>query len=86
VSPDPSRPPKTARKYDEEKGEYLQREFTDLATAVSDLTTKLIESDESLTVSTTKPLGTSEEIRMPVLMVLIPPLENRNIASEYHRM
>lgn len=54
--------------------------------SVSDLTTKLIESDESLTVSTTNPLGTSEEIRMPVLMVLIPPLENRNIASEYHRM
>ena len=43
----------------------------------SDLTTKIIESDESLTVSTTNPLGTSEEIRMPVFMVLIPPLENR---------
>jgi hypothetical protein len=54
--------------------------------SVSDLTTNLIESDESLTVSTTNPLGTSEEIRMPVLMVLIPPLENRNIAGEYHRM
>ncbi len=53
---------------------------------LSDLTTKLIESDESLTVSTTNPLGTSEEIRMPVLMVLIPPLENRKLASEYHRM
>jgi hypothetical protein len=52
----------------------------------SDLTTKIIESHESLTVSITKPLGTSEEIRMPVLMVLIPPLENRKLASEYHRM
>jgi hypothetical protein len=56
------------------------------AMSVSDLTTKLIESDESLTVSTTKPLGTSEEIRKPVLMALIPPLENRNIASEYHQI
>jgi hypothetical protein len=52
----------------------------------SDLTTKIIESDESLTVSTTNSRGTSEEMRMPVLMVLIPPLENRKLASECHRI
>jgi hypothetical protein len=33
-----------------------------------------IESDESLTLSITKPLGTSDEIRMPARMVLIPPV------------
>ena len=57
-----------------------------LGRAAFDLTAKIIESDESLTLSTTKPLGTSEEIRMPVLMALIPPLENRKLASEFHQM
>ena len=47
------------------------------AVPLFDLTAKIIESHESLTVSTTKPLGTSEEIRMPVFMALILPLENR---------
>ena len=56
------------------------------ATSALDLTTKIIESTESLTVSTTNPLGTREEIRMPVLMALIPPLENRELTSQYHRM
>jgi hypothetical protein len=39
-----------------------------------DLAAKIIESHESLTVSTTKPLGTREEIQMPVFMALILPL------------
>ncbi len=42
-----------------------------------DLAAKIIKSHESLTVSTTKPRGTSEEIWMPVFMALILPLENR---------
>ena len=42
-----------------------------------DLADKIIESHELLTVSTTKPLGTSEEIQMPVFMAMIFPLENR---------
>ena len=41
-----------------------------------DLAAKIIESQESLTVSTTKPLGTGDEIQMPVFMALFP-LENR---------
>jgi hypothetical protein len=52
----------------------------------SDLTAKISESDESLTVSTTNPLGTSDETRMPVRMALIPLLENRKLICEYHRM
>jgi hypothetical protein len=56
------------------------------ASSSSDLTTRIIESDESLTVSTTNPLGTSDEIWMPVLMLLIPPFENRELASQYHQM
>jgi hypothetical protein len=56
------------------------------ASSSSDLTTRIIESDESLTVSTTNPLGTSDEIWMPVLMLLIPPLENRELASQFHQM
>jgi hypothetical protein len=51
-----------------------------------DLAAKIIESYELLTVSTTKPLGTSEEIQMPVFMVLILPLEHCKLASEYHQM
>jgi hypothetical protein len=38
-----------------------------------DRTAKIIESDESLTLSITNPLGTSEEIRIPACMTLIPP-------------
>jgi hypothetical protein len=45
--------------------------------ALFDLAAKIIESHEALTVSTTKPLGTSEEIRMPAFMAPILPLENR---------
>jgi hypothetical protein len=56
------------------------------AISPSDLTTRIIESNESLTASTTNPLGTSAEIRIPVIMLLIPPLENRNHASQYHQM
>jgi hypothetical protein len=35
-------------------------------------TAKIIESDESLTLSITNPLGTSDEIRIPARMALIP--------------
>jgi hypothetical protein len=38
----------------------------------SDRTAKIIESDESLTLSITNPLGTSDEIRIPARMALIP--------------
>jgi hypothetical protein len=69
---------------------WIRREATPhnghSANSSSDLTTRINESDESLTVSTTNPLGTSEDIWMPVIMLLIPPLENRNLASQYHRM
>jgi len=56
-----------------------------LTALAADRTAKIIESGESLTLSTTKPLGTSDEIRSPVRMALIPPLENRKPASELHR-
>jgi hypothetical protein len=49
-------------------------------------TAKIIESDESLTLSITNPLGTSDEIRMPARMVLIPPLENRKLGRKYHQI
>ena len=52
----------------------------------SDLTAKIIESDESLTLSITNPLGTSDEIRMPARMVLIPPLENRKLGRKHHQI
>ena len=52
----------------------------------SDRTAKIIESAESLTLSTTNPLGTREEIRKSVRMALIPQLENRKVANEIHRM
>ena len=48
----------------------------------SDRTVKIIESGESLTLSTANPLGARDEIRKPVRMALIPPLENRKVASE----
>jgi hypothetical protein len=51
-----------------------------------DRTAKIIESDESLAFSITNPLGTSDEIRMPVRMALIPPLGEREVTSKYHRM
>jgi hypothetical protein len=38
----------------------------------SDRAAKIIESDESLTLSITNPLGTSDEIRTPARMALIP--------------
>ena len=56
------------------------------ATPPSDRTAKIIESDESLTLSITNPLGTSDEIRIPARMALIPPLENRKLARQNHRM
>jgi hypothetical protein len=69
---------------------WIRRETTPhnghSAISSSDLTTRIIESDEPLTVSTTNPLGTSEEIWMPVIILLIPPLENRNLARQYHQM
>lgn len=42
------------------------------ATSLSDRTAKIIESDESLTLSITSPLGTSDEIRIPARMALFP--------------
>ena len=44
------------------------------------------EPDESLTVSITNPLGTSDEIRIPARMALIPSLENRKLGRKLHRM
>jgi hypothetical protein len=40
----------------------------------SDRTAKIIESDESLTLSITNPLGTSDEIRIPARMARTDPL------------
>ncbi len=51
----------------------------------SDRTAKIIESDESLTLSITSPLGTSDEIRIPARMALIPPLENRKLGKKIIR-
>jgi hypothetical protein len=51
----------------------------------SDRTAKIIESDESLTLSITNPLGTSDEIRIPARMALIPPLENRKLGRKFIR-
>ena len=42
------------------------------AMPLTDLTDKIIESDESLTLSITNPLGTSDEIRMPARMADSP--------------
>jgi hypothetical protein len=56
------------------------------ATPPSDRTAKIIESDESLTLSITNPLGTSDEIRIPARMALIPPLENRKLGRQNHQM
>jgi hypothetical protein len=56
-----------------------------LAAPASDRTVKIIESDESFTLSTANPLGTRDEILIPTRMALIPPLENRKVASEFHR-
>lgn len=56
------------------------------ATPLLDRTAKIIESDESLTLSITNPLGTSDEIRMPVRMVLIPSLENRKLGRKNHQI
>ena len=52
------------------------------AIPASDRTAKIIESDESLTLSITSPLGTSDEIRTPARMALIPPLENRKLGEK----
>ena len=52
------------------------------AIPASDRTAKIIESDESLTLSITNPLGTSDEIRIPARMALIPPLENASSAKK----
>jgi putative transposase len=43
-----------------------------LVVPTSERTVKIIKSTESLTLSTAKPLGTRDEIRKPVRMVLIP--------------
>ena len=43
-----------------------------LAIPASDRTTKIIESTESLTLSTANPSGTSDETRKPVRMTLVP--------------
>ena len=51
----------------------------------SDRTAKIIESDESFTLSITNPLGTSDEIRIPARMALIPPLENRKLGRKIIR-
>jgi hypothetical protein len=51
----------------------------------SDRTVTIIEFDESLTLSTANPPGTSDEIWIPVRMALIPPLENRKVVSQIHR-
>jgi len=56
-----------------------------LAATSADRTVKIRASDESLTLSTANPLGTRDEIRSPVRMALIPPLENRKVASRNHR-
>jgi hypothetical protein len=56
------------------------------AIPASDRTAKIIESDESLTLSITNPLGTSDEIRIPARMALIPSLENRKLGRKLHRM
>lgn len=45
----------------------------------------MIESDESLELSATNPLGTSDEIRIPARMALIPPLENRKLGKKVIR-
>ena len=55
------------------------------AIPTSDRTAKIIESDESLTLSITNPLGTSDEIRIPARMALIPPLENRKLGKQIIR-
>jgi hypothetical protein len=54
------------------------------AIPASDRTAKIIESDESLTLSITNPLGTSDEIRIPDRMA-IPPLENRKLGKKIIR-
>jgi hypothetical protein len=56
------------------------------AIPASDRTAKIIESDESLTLSITNPLGTSDEIRIPARMALIPSLENHKLGRKIHRM
>jgi hypothetical protein len=56
------------------------------ATPLSARTAIIIESDESLTLSITNPLGTRDEIRMPARMVLIPPLENRKLGRKHHQI
>jgi hypothetical protein len=55
------------------------------ATPLSARTAIIIESDESLTLSITNPLGTSDENRMPARMILIPPLENRKLSADRFR-
>src|SRR5665647_3706404 len=54
-----------------------------LAAPPADRTVKIKASDESLTLSTANPLGTRDEIRSPVRMALIPPLENRRSPAEF---
>lgn len=56
------------------------------ATPLSARTAIIIESDESLTLSITNLLGTSDEIRMPARKVLIPPLENRKLGRKHHQI
>jgi hypothetical protein len=45
---------------------------------------KLLDHLQRLSI--TKPLGISDEIRMPARMVLIPPLENRKLGRKNHQM
>jgi hypothetical protein len=51
----------------------------------SDRTAKIIESDESLTLSITNPLGTSDEIRTPARMALIPRWRTASSAKKIIR-
>jgi hypothetical protein len=47
---------------------------------------KNIESAETLTLSTTSPLGTRDEIRKLVRMALIPHWRIAKLASEIHQI
>ena len=53
------------------------------AIPASDRTAKIIEPDESLTLSITNPLGISDEIRIPARMALIPSLRIASSAENF---
>jgi hypothetical protein len=54
-----------------------------LVVLASDRTVKIIDSDESLTLSTTNPLGTRDEIRKQVRMALFLQLANPKTSAEF---